>query len=106
VSVESIDIFIRESLLDLREFISRTRWHGREREAVSLYAFGFLAARCKPEGPLRDPTQIGLDVAVRQPPGPRRKALVCKDLVIWPDPAGNCWDDSSNPTRHPLVVIE
>jgi hypothetical protein len=104
--VETLNFLIRDSLLDLVAFISRTGWRGREREAVSLYAFGFLAPKCRPDGLLRQPTQLGLDVAVRQVAGPKRKSLVCKDLVIWPDPAGTCWDESGQPTRSPLAILE
>ena len=35
-----------------------------------------------------------------------RKAIVCKDLVVWPEPAGNCWDESGAATRKPLAVLE
>jgi hypothetical protein len=104
--MEPLDILIRESLLDLARFVARTDWRGREREAVSLYVLGFLIRRCDPSGPLKDPTQIGMDVAVRQHPGPRRKRLVCKDLVIWPSPAGNCFSESGKPTLNPLAILE
>ena len=105
-AIDALDMLIRDSLLDLANFVARTSWHGREREAVSLFAFGFLLPRCQPAGPLREPTQIGLDVAVAQIPGPGRKTHVCKDLVIWPEPAGTCWDTSGNPTKIPLAILE
>jgi hypothetical protein len=104
--MDALDLLVRNSLLDLANFVSRTGWHGREREVVSLFAFGFLVPRCHPKGPLREPTQIGLDVAVAQITGPGRKAHVCKDLVIWPEPAGTCWDLPGGPTRKPLAILE
>jgi hypothetical protein len=104
--MDNLDSLIRESLLAFATFIVRENWNGREREAVSLYAFGFLVPRCRTDGPLSDPTQIGLDVAVRQIAGANRKAQVCKDLVVWPEPAGTCWDDAGNPTRDPLAILE
>jgi len=104
--MRSLEQIVAESLRDLAGFIIRTGWRGREREVVSLYAFGFLAPRCEPDSVLRSPTQIGLDVAVPQLPGPDRKKLVCKDLVIWPEPASNCWDESGLATRRPIAVLE
>ena len=104
--MEPLDALIRESLVELASFIATKRWHGREREAVSLYVLGFLISKCRPNGPLIHPTQVGVDVAVLQQPGPQRKKVVCKDVVIWPDEAGTCWDDSGQPTRHPLAILE
>ena len=106
IYTDALDNLIRDSLLDLTKFVARTNWRGREREAVSLYAFGFLVPRCRPDGPLSDPTQIGIDVAVRQLPGTGRKTLVCKDLVLWPTAAGTCWDENGQATRGPLAIIE
>lgn len=74
-------------------------------EAVSLYAFRFLVSRHRPDGVLREPTQIGLDVAVRQLAGLDRKAHVCKDLVLWPEPAGGYWDSPAQPPAAPLPSL-
>ena len=104
--IGSLDSLIRESLLALVEHVARHDWHGREREIVSLYAFGFLVPRCRPGGLLQQPTQIGLDVAVPQLPGEGRKALVCKDLVLWAEPEGTCWDKEGNATKTPLAILE
>jgi hypothetical protein len=106
VQTEVLDILIRDSLRDLAAFIAEKGWCGREREAVSLYVLGFLISKCDPSGPLKHPTQIGMDVAVIQHPGVKRKKLVCKDLVIWPSAAGNCWDAERQPTQHPLAILE
>jgi hypothetical protein len=97
--VDRLDLLIRNTLIDFVEFVQRTGWYGREHEAVSLYTFGFLAPKCDPNSLFRDPTQIGIDVAVRQLSGPRRKALVCNDLIIWPEPGGTCWDRPGHPLR-------
>jgi hypothetical protein len=104
--IDSLDSLIRESLLALAEFLSKNDWRGREREVVSLYAFGFLVPRCRAGGPLHDPTQIGLDVAVRQLAGEGRKYLVCKDLVLWGEPASTCWDESGEAVRAPMAILE
>ena len=101
-----LEVIIRESLTQFAQEVARTNWRGREREAVSLYAFGFLVPWRRPGGILHDPSQIGLDVAVGQLPGPNKKKQVCKDLVIWPEPAMVCWDKAGSPTHQPLAIIE
>src|SRR5215475_11962231 len=71
----------------LRRFLAHVRdvgWHGRENEAVSLYAFGFLQRECVPGGPLVDATQIGIEVGAAPAPVKGPRARVRKDLVIWP----------------------
>lgn len=103
---QELEGVIRESLLEFAQEVARTGWRGREREAVSLYAFGFLLPRCRPGTPLHHPAQIGLEVAVGQPPGPGRKPQVCKDLVIWPEPAMVCWDVDGCPANQPLAILE
>lgn len=90
----------------MAESVSKSIWRGREREIVSLYALGFLIPRCDSKGPLRDPTQIGIDVAVPQIRATGRKALVCKDLVIWRESWGTCWDERGEGTRTPLAILE
>lgn len=104
--MDELEHLISDALLEFAAFVARTNWRGREREAVSLFAFGYLVPRCSPGGPLTSPAQIGLDVGVPQLPGADRKTIVCKDLVVWPEPAGNCWDDSGAATRKPLAVLE
>jgi hypothetical protein len=101
-----LDSLLRGSLIDLADFVAKNNWRGREREVVSLFAFGFLVPRCQVGGPLQNPTQIGLDVAVPQLPGKNRKALVCKDLVLWEESAGTCWDKAGNATRTPIAILE
>jgi hypothetical protein len=103
---DELGVIIRESLIQLAQQVMRTGWRGREREAVSLYAFGFLVPKCQPGSPLHDPTQIGLDVAVGQLQGPNRKNQVCKDLVIWPKPAMVCWDETGSPKHQPIAILE
>ncbi len=99
----SLEEIIRASLGDFADFLSGSSWWGREREMISLYAFGFLRRHCKTGSVIHDPTQIGIEVAVPQVRPPGVKALVCKDLVIWPERAMNYW---SRPRRNPLAVFE
>lgn len=87
-------------------------WSGqREREAVSLFAFGALLEQVSPEGVLRDSRQIGLEVPVPQvivgnENGANKKNQVCKDVVIWPEPRMTCWDENQDPTVPPEAIIE
>ncbi|HNQ24823.1 MAG TPA: hypothetical protein PKK06_17215 [Phycisphaerae bacterium] len=97
---------MKASLLDFSEWVLSHPWRGREREAISLYVFGFLQKACRQGGILRDPTQIGIEVALPQLPGPRRKKNVCKDLVIWTEPAMTCWDASGKAINRPIAIME
>lgn len=82
-----------------------TPWFGKEREAVSYYAFGFLAKACKEGTLLFDPGQIAIEGRI---PGTRShsKKQVCKDLVIWPASGANCWDGPNKAVHVPLAIIE
>jgi hypothetical protein len=99
-----LDGIISNSLKAFLAYINQTNWTGRENEAVSLYAFGFLQKECSQEGPLYDPMQIGIEVgAADTPKGPNSQ--VRKDLVIWKAPGENRW----NPTyqeSEPLAIME
>ena len=106
VWLNEIDEIVAGSLSDLIADIFSDGWIGRERELVSLFAFGYVAKRCRPGSFFHDPTQIGIEVAVPQIPGERRKPQVCKDLVIWPEPRMTCWDQDHRPVHYPAVIIE
>ena len=87
-------------------------WSGqREREAVSLFAFGTLLDEVSSRGLLQDSRQIGIEMAIPQVTLPgedssRKKSQVCKDVVLWPKPKMTCWDEDGAPTRLPAAVIE
>lgn len=110
------DNIIRDSLVSFAKEALAGDWPGRrEREAVSLYAFGFLLKQVRPSGILHNPAQIGIEFPVPQVSGTaemngrnrhREKPQVCKDLVIWPRPAMTCWDEAGNPTISPLAILE
>lgn len=92
----------------LHRFLAHVRdvgWHGRENEAVSLYAFGFLQRECVPGGPLVDATQIGIEVgAAPSPKSPRSR--VRKDVVIWPQPGMNTWFPTETAPNNPCAILE
>jgi hypothetical protein len=95
----SLETSIRESLLKFAAHLAETRWRGREREAVSLFAFGFLQKH------FENPTRIAIEAAVVQLHG-KGKRQVCKDLVIWPRPGMTVWDDSWQLRNDPSCIIE
>lgn len=104
--MHELDDPVRDSLEQFVDWIARHRWYGREHEAVSLYAFGFLQRQCRPDSVLADPMQIGIEAAVLQLPGSDRKRLVCKDLIIWACPGMTCWNDDRQPVHRPLCIME
>ena len=111
-----LDDIIRDSLVAFALEALEGPWTGRrEREAISLYAFGFLLKQVKRDGVLNDPAQIGIEFPVPQVVssvemngiGRRREKLqVCKDLVIWPRPAMTCWDQAGQPNVSPIAILE
>ena len=58
----ALDHAVQRSLLAFLVYIREKAWTGRENEAVSLYALGFLQCERRPGTLLRDPTQIGIEV--------------------------------------------
>ena len=112
--MNSVGIIVRESLIAFASELRSRSWTGRrEREAISLYAFGHLLKQVRPGTFLHDPAQIGIEIPVPQiatldQTNNRivKKAQVCKDLVIWPRPGMTCWDQSGNPTFSPAAILE
>lgn len=101
-----LDALIRSTLTAFTDSIFASGWRGREREAVSLYAAGFLQPLCNPGGPLRDPTQVAIEVTVPPAPGHNPKGRVNKDLVLWPEPRMTVWDSDWKVKNVPLAILE
>ncbi len=104
--IELIDSTIKSSLRMFARQMKELNWVGRENEAVSLFAFGCLLRHTGPARFLRDARQIGINVAVPQLGGPERKRLVCKDLVLWPEPGMTCWVSRGTPAQVPAAILE
>ena len=104
--MSAIDLPIKKSLEDFVKDIFAKSWWGKEREAVSLYAFGYLIKQCRAESVLYDPAQIGIEVRVPKPESFGAKKEVCKDIVIWPQPGMTCWDKQRKSVQEPLAVME
>ena len=107
--VAAVDLAVSTALETFFEDLHDQPWHGRERELVSLFAFGHLVpAATPPHGPFA-PSQLGIEVAVPQLKtvgGRRTKPDVCKDLVVWSQPRSTCWKEPGDNSRYPLAVLE
>jgi len=103
--MDDLNEIVHRSLGQFLEYVNRTKWFGRENEAVSLYAFGFLQRERNANSPLTDPTQIGIEVGAADAPKKGPTSQVRKDLVIWPTPAVNRWHPKE-PRSEPLAIME
>jgi hypothetical protein len=101
-----IDAAVQNSLKQFIKYVTQFSWKGREREAISLYAFGFLQKQFQSGAVLQDPTQIGIEVAVPSVEWLNPKGRVCKDLVLWANPKMTCWDENWQATHYPLAIME
>jgi hypothetical protein len=104
--MSAIDVPIKKSLEEFVEDIFTKSWWGKEREAVSLYTLGYLVKQCSADSVLFDPAQIGIEVKVPKPNSFGSKKEVCKDIVIWPEPGMNCWNEKRESIQEPLAVME
>ena len=102
----AVDLSIWAALQDLAVFIGRNNWSGRrERELVSLFAFGPFLRRARQETFLSDPRQIALEVRIPKPTGVGQGRWVDmefghgRDLVVWSTPGNVAGED-------PLAIIE
>lgn len=101
-----LDEIVEHSLQEFAKQALQTKWWGKEHEWVNRYAFGYLIKSCKHGSLLFDPGQIGVEVAVPQPPGYGEKSAVRRDLVIWSQPETACWNSHWIPVNHPLAILE
>ncbi len=102
----ALDTIIRAAAEEFLRAVCVSHWWGREREAISLFAFGYLQRRCTPGSVLFDPTQIAIEACVPGPPALNKKGRVNKDLVIWPKPGMTLWNDNRDASNKPLAVME
>jgi hypothetical protein len=97
---------LAEALFDFEEWLLATGWRGKENDCVNLFASKFLFSRIDPAGPIKDPTQICIEVCVPQPRSVGIKKAVRKDLVIWSEPHATTWDENWNAVTVPAAIIE
>jgi hypothetical protein len=104
--IAQIDLFLREALIAFTENFARVQWWGKEHDCVNRFVHGFLFPRCAQGLVLAHPTQVGIDVAVAQPPGLFVRGSARKDVVIWPAAWMSCWNSEWQPVNHPVAVME
>ena len=104
--IADVDLAVGAAATAFADAVFANGWRGREREAVSLYAIGYLIPQCRPGTALHSPTQIAVEAAVPGVPGLNPKGRVNKDLVIWARPAQTCWDDAWVVVHDPVAVLE
>jgi len=104
--IEEIDRAVRAAATEFVEAVFADGWRGREREAVSLFAIGYLIRQCRPGSALHSPTQIEIEAAVPGVSQLNPKGRVNKDLVIWAQPAQTCWDEDWKVAHDPLAIME
>lgn len=100
-----LDDVIRGALTDFASTSLHREWYGKEHSWVSLFAFSHLVKACREGTPLFDPGQIAIDAGVPQPPG-YTKSATRRDIVIWPQPGGSCWNLEGVACHHPLAILE
>jgi hypothetical protein len=100
-----LDAIIANSLQQFAQDALACDWRGKEQDWVNRYAHQYLLNHCSPDGPLRDPGQLEIEVVVPQPPGYAAPA-VRRDLVIWTEPGSSCWGPCWDAVHHPICVLE
>jgi hypothetical protein len=103
--IGNLDQIIERSLRKLAEDTHVLGWCAKEHDWVNYFAHRYLLLECSPRGPLKEPAQICIEVAVPQPPG-YPKQSVCRDLVIWPMCGDTCFDVKWRAFKHPLAILE
>jgi len=101
----TLDGTVRRSMKAFLEYIRSKEWTGRENEAISLYAFGFLQRECRKRGLLNDSTQIAIEVGAADLPKKSPHSQIRKDLVIWRQPGSNRWYPAGQRSE-PLAIME
>lgn len=113
LSIPQIDNLVRPTLVDFTAWVFDNKWVGKEREAVNLYAMGYLLKKCEEGTPFHDPTQVAIEVLIRQPDGFGSKHSAARDLVIWRRPRQNAWARNKKGSfpqliaeTHPISILE
>jgi len=91
---------IARALKDFAIFLGRSGWRGKENDCVNLFAHRFLAKRIQPMD------RMGIEVAVPQLTGKRRKQAVRKDLVIWKQSGQTTWGKDWKAKAVPATILE
>lgn len=104
-TVDALDEIVSDSLTAFVADVLHSGWRGKEHDWVNRYAHAYLLPCCTPTGPLREASQLGIEVGVPQPPG-YEKGATRRDLVIWPSGRYSCWRADWKPVYHPIALFE
>ena len=106
-SADYIENILLKTLDEFFKDIQKVKWVGREREAISLFAFQYLTEKCKINTPLSSKSQISIESAVPQIRLTKySKSVVNKDLVIWPKSFQTVWNQNYTVNNYPLAIME
>lgn len=102
-----IDHFLESALSEFAQWIRGSKWLGKERDCVNLFATRFILPAVSGASAITDYSQVRIECGVPQPKhqGYDRPSAA-KDLVIWRRPLDVAWDSGWKPIRIPWVVIE
>ena len=100
-----LDRFVEDSLTEFSEWFLHTKWRGKERDCVNIFAHKFLSAQIKPGAAIADLAQVRIESAAPQPTG-YSKQTAPKDLVVWEDALATPWDENWRAVNHPKLVME
>lgn len=73
---DSLRNLLVEAFSDYEKWLSTSTWRGKEHDCVNLFVHRFLFPRISPEGPIFDPTQIGIETGIPQGIGLGKKQAV------------------------------
>jgi len=96
----SLSTKIHAALKEMEMHLHKFSWRGKENDCVNLFAHRFLAKRIRPID------RIGIEVAVPQIGGKRRKQAVRKDLVIWRRGGQTTWGKDWKAKAVPQAILE
>jgi hypothetical protein len=105
---KSLDETLKTAFLDFYSVLSQddSHWFAKERDCVNRFAMAHLVPACTPGCTLHHPTQIGIEIGVKQPEGVGSRPAAPKDLVIWEQPCSTSWSPTMQPERSPLAILE
>ena len=104
---ERIDRLLDEAFTTFSQWLkNHPEWRGKESDCVNLFAHRFLFERIETGAAIECATQVGIEVALKQPEGRYTRPASNKDLVIWSEPLQTTWSATWKPIYSPMAVIE
>lgn len=100
-----IDRFVEDALIDFGDWFVSSKWFGKERDCVNLFAHDFLSRGIERGAAIEALTQVRIESPAPQPKGYANKTAA-KDLVIWKDGLSTVWNQEWQVRNTPWVVME